>query len=106
MLKLTVCSTMQLVDFFSSNLKAAPESLGDPQREAAEDIQERYERVVASSFLALAALLLLYRQGEAGLNLELNSNPPTGFPMPCPRQGARTRQSAAVRDNFHHQVPA
>ena len=54
---------MQLTEYFSNNLKAAPEALGDPQREAAEDIQERYERVIASTFLSLSALLILYSKG-------------------------------------------
>lgn len=56
---------MQLTDYYGGNLKAAPESLGDPQRETPEDIQERYERVLASSFLSLSALLILYSQGSA-----------------------------------------
>ena len=55
---------MQLTEYFSSNLKAAPETLGDPQREAPEDIQERYERVIASSFTSLSALLVLYSKGD------------------------------------------
>ncbi len=56
-------AVMQLAEYFNSNLKAAPEALGDPQREAPEDIQERYERVVASSFSSLSALLVLYSEG-------------------------------------------
>lgn len=55
---------VQLTEYFSGNLKAAPETLGDPQREAAEDIQERYERVIASSFSSLSALLVLYSKGN------------------------------------------
>lgn len=54
---------LQLTKYFSGNIMAAPEVLGDPQREEPEEIQERYDRVVASSFSALSALLMLYSKG-------------------------------------------
>lgn len=56
---------LQLLEYFSGNLKASPESLGDPQREASEDIQERYERVMASTLSAMSALLIDYSSGRA-----------------------------------------
>lgn len=56
--------SLQLLDYLGSTLKAAPETLGDPQRETPEEITERYHRVMASCFSSISALLEVYRTGE------------------------------------------
>lgn len=43
--------------FLQDNLKATPETLGDPRKETPEELAERHERVVAASLLALSSLL-------------------------------------------------
>lgn len=48
---------LQVLVFLQENLKATPESLGDPRKESPEELAERHERVVAASLLALSSLL-------------------------------------------------
>lgn len=48
---------MQIVTYLLENLRASPESLGDPQRETPEELKERHHRVLASSLAALADIV-------------------------------------------------
>ncbi len=53
----TLMSILQVLIFLQENLKATPETLGDPRKESPEELAERHERVVAASLLALSSLL-------------------------------------------------
>lgn len=53
----TLTPVLQVLIFLQENLKANPETLGDPRKESPEELAERHERVVAASLLALSSLL-------------------------------------------------
>lgn len=65
---------LQVLKYLSENLSAAPEVLGDPQRESPEELRERQERVAASSLLAVGYLSELVESsaGSRSGTLELN----------------------------------
>ena len=54
-----------MVGYLEENLDAAPGALGEPGKEAPEELAQRHERVAAASLLALASLLDL-ALGAAG----------------------------------------
>ncbi len=54
-----------MVSYLEENLDAAPAALGEPGKEAPEELAQRQERVAAASPLALASLLDL-ALGELG----------------------------------------
>ena len=58
-------STVQILEYFGSNMKAAPEVLGDPQRESPEEILDRYNRVVASTLLSIASFSATTASGKS-----------------------------------------
>ncbi|KAK9831453.1 hypothetical protein WJX81_006515 [Elliptochloris bilobata] len=55
----------QVVGYLEDNLDAAPGALGEPGKEAPEELAQRHERVAAASLLALASLLDL-ALGDSG----------------------------------------
>jgi len=54
----------QILEYFGSNMRAAPEVLGDPQRESPEEILDRYNRVIATTLLSIAAITALEASGR------------------------------------------
>ena len=60
-----LCKLLQVVGYLEENLDAAPGALGEPGKEAPEELAQRHERVAAASLLALASLLDL-ALGAAG----------------------------------------
>lgn len=49
----------------ASNLTATPASLGDPQRDTKEELEERHERILTASLAAAAAMLTTLTQAAA-----------------------------------------
>ncbi|GAB4820968.1 hypothetical protein N2152v2_008014 [Parachlorella kessleri] len=50
----------ELLQLLKDNLSSTPQSLGDPKKEAPEDLQERHERVLAATCAAAGALVDLF----------------------------------------------
>lgn len=48
---------MDILDYLLANLSSTPQSLGDPQKDSPQEMEERHERVLTASLAAVAALL-------------------------------------------------
>lgn len=54
----------QILEYFGTNMRAAPEVLGDPQRESVEELSDRYNRVIGSTLLSISAFIMLDASGR------------------------------------------
>ena len=55
----------EVLAHIASNLTATPASLGDPQRDTKEELEERHERILTASLAAAAAMLTTLTQAAA-----------------------------------------
>jgi hypothetical protein len=55
----------EVLDHILSCLNSTPQSLGDPQKDTPEELEERHERINAAALAAAAALIASLQQAEA-----------------------------------------